>query len=178
MAKFCGNYGTLIALNESGTSSEDTLQKVLELFKSKHPKQNGTFVFIDCWLIFKDMPRWLETREESKKVMLMKSKMLMVVGTFDSLDEFLEIGIGIKHEDDYNEHKVLKRPQGSHVMKDKLKNHAMRDCALKTQTKAIVDMVAFTLKKTRIMENQSVGLKNKSLEKQVPNSKAREYLKL
>jgi hypothetical protein len=41
-------------------------------------------------------------------------------------------------------------------MKDEFKNRAMRDCALKTQTKAIVNMVAFTLKKTQIMENQSV----------------------
>jgi hypothetical protein len=132
LAKFCGNYGTLVAVNESGTSSEDTLQKALELFKSKHPKQNGTFAFIHCWLIFKDVLRWSKTREESKKVMSMKRKMLMDVGTFDSLDEFQKIEIGIEHGDDYNEHKVLKRPQGSCVMKDELKNRAMRDCALKT----------------------------------------------
>jgi hypothetical protein len=39
------------------------------------------------------VPRWSETREESKKVMMMKRKMLMDVGTFDSLDEYLEIEI-------------------------------------------------------------------------------------
>jgi hypothetical protein len=38
VTKFCGNYQTIVALNESGTSSEDTLQKALELFKSKYPK--------------------------------------------------------------------------------------------------------------------------------------------
>jgi hypothetical protein len=47
VAKFCGNYQTIITLNESGTSSEDTLQKAFEFFESKHPKQNA-FVFIHC----------------------------------------------------------------------------------------------------------------------------------
>jgi hypothetical protein len=86
VAKFCGNYRTVVALNESGTSNEDTLQKAFELFKSKHSKHNA-FVFIHCWLIFKDMPRWLETKEKSKKVTSMKRKMLMDVRTSDSLDE-------------------------------------------------------------------------------------------
>jgi len=96
VAKLCGNYHTIVALNESGTSSEDTLQKVLELFNSKHPKQNA-FAFIHCWLILKDVLRWSKTKKESKKMMLMKRKMLMDVGTFDSLDESLHIEIGIKH---------------------------------------------------------------------------------
>jgi len=63
VAKLCGNYQTIVALNESGTSNEDTLQKVLELFNSKHRKQNA-FVFVHCWLILKDVLRclrWLET---------------------------------------------------------------------------------------------------------------------
>ncbi|CAK9196364.1 unnamed protein product [Sphagnum troendelagicum] len=53
------------ALNESGTSSEDTLQKVLELFNSKHPKKNA-FVFIHCWLILKDVLRCLRWSENKK----------------------------------------------------------------------------------------------------------------
>ncbi|KAH8947281.1 hypothetical protein BDL97_11G032300 [Sphagnum fallax] len=53
------------ALNESGTSSEDTLQKVLELFNSKHPKQNA-FAFIHCWLILKDVLRWSKTKKETQ----------------------------------------------------------------------------------------------------------------
>jgi hypothetical protein len=38
VAKFCGNYHIVVALNESGTFSEDKLQKVFELFKSKASK--------------------------------------------------------------------------------------------------------------------------------------------
>jgi len=43
---------------------------------------------------------------------LMKRRMLMDVGTSDSLDKSLETKIGIKHVNDYNECKVLKRLQG------------------------------------------------------------------
>jgi hypothetical protein len=39
----------------------------------------------------------------------MKWKVVMGVGPFNILDEFLEIEIGIEHADDYNERKVLKR---------------------------------------------------------------------
>jgi hypothetical protein len=38
VAKFCGNYETVIALKENGNSSEDTLQKAFGLFKSKTSK--------------------------------------------------------------------------------------------------------------------------------------------
>jgi hypothetical protein len=83
-------------------------RKLLSFSSQKHPKQNA-FVFIHCWLIFKDVPKWSKTREESKNVTSMKQKVVMDVGSFDSLDKFLEIEIGRKHADDYNEHKVLKR---------------------------------------------------------------------
>jgi hypothetical protein len=56
VAKLYGNYQTIVALNEIGTSSEHTLQKVLELFNSQLSKQNA-FVFIHCWLILKDVLR-------------------------------------------------------------------------------------------------------------------------
>ncbi len=36
--------------------------------------------------------------------------MLMDVGTFDSIDKSLETEINIEHANDYDEHKVLKRP--------------------------------------------------------------------
>jgi hypothetical protein len=96
----------------------------------------------------------------------------MDVGTFDSLDDYLEIEINIKHVDDYNEHKVLKRPQGSHAAKDELKNRAMRECAFKAQAKVTTDMVVVTLKKTYIMENQNMLTLFMILVKQVLDSEA------
>jgi hypothetical protein len=44
----------IFALNESGVCSEDVIWKALELYKAiEHPK-NAYFMFIHCWLFFKD----------------------------------------------------------------------------------------------------------------------------
>ncbi len=82
-------------------------KKFLSFSNQKHPKQNA-FVFIHCWLILKDVPRWSETREENKKVITMKRKVVMDVGSSNSQDKFIKIEINIEHVDDYNERKVLK----------------------------------------------------------------------
>jgi hypothetical protein len=52
---FCGNYQVVVALNGNNISSENKSQfKVLELYKSKHPKKVG-FLFIHSCLILKDV---------------------------------------------------------------------------------------------------------------------------
>ncbi len=55
----------------SRTLVDDVLQCALELFKSKHPK-NASFVFIHCWLILKNVPRWTNFREDTKKTKILK----------------------------------------------------------------------------------------------------------
>jgi hypothetical protein len=63
VAKFVDMYGQVSMLNQSGTSLEDVLEWSLELYKIKHLKQL-LFVFLHCWSILKDVPRWFESREE------------------------------------------------------------------------------------------------------------------
>jgi hypothetical protein len=53
--QICGNYGAIFALNESGVCNENVFKKSLKLCKSKHPKKKS-FMFIHCWLLFKDIP--------------------------------------------------------------------------------------------------------------------------
>jgi hypothetical protein len=60
IAKFCGVYNSVFALNESGISSQDVLEHALELYKVKHPKQLS-FVFLHYWLLLKDVPRWWDS---------------------------------------------------------------------------------------------------------------------
>jgi hypothetical protein len=60
VAKFCGIYKSVVALNESGTSAEDVLERALELYKVKHPKQLS-FNFLHCWLY---VPRWWDSPTE------------------------------------------------------------------------------------------------------------------
>jgi hypothetical protein len=42
-------------MRESGVLVDDMLERMLELYKVKHPKQQS-FVFLHCWLILKDVP--------------------------------------------------------------------------------------------------------------------------
>jgi len=72
----------------------------------------------------------------------------------------------------------LKRPQGLGATKDKVKNHAMRECVLEAQVKSTTNMATITLKKTQIMENQNVLPLFMILEEQMLNFKAQKYLKL
>jgi uncharacterized membrane protein YiaA len=48
VAKFVGVYNSIFVLNEKGKFLEDILQKALDLFKVKHPK-NSSFLFIIGW---------------------------------------------------------------------------------------------------------------------------------
>jgi hypothetical protein len=45
---------------------DDVLQNALELYKVKHPKQHS-FFFIHCWLVLKDVPRWMETPSKVRR---------------------------------------------------------------------------------------------------------------
>jgi hypothetical protein len=65
VAKFVGLHNQVLSMKESRVSLEDLLERALQLYKLKHPKQHS-FVFLHCWLILKDVPRWAETREECR----------------------------------------------------------------------------------------------------------------
>ena len=60
VAKFCGVYKIVLSCRESGTSLDDILERALELYKQRHPKQRP-FVFLHCWRILKDVPRWSDS---------------------------------------------------------------------------------------------------------------------
>jgi hypothetical protein len=54
VTKIVGFYNFQLASNESRTTLEDVLSKVLELYKFKHPN-NASFVFLHCWLLLKEV---------------------------------------------------------------------------------------------------------------------------
>jgi hypothetical protein len=76
VSKFIGVYNQVVACRESGTSADDVLQNALELYKVKHPKQL-CFVFIHCWLILKDIPRWMETPAETRQCAVVRTSPLI-----------------------------------------------------------------------------------------------------
>ncbi len=61
-------------LNESELTLQDALQNVFELYKVKHPR-GAQFLFLHCCLILKDIPRWSDSREESKNTPPMKHRL-------------------------------------------------------------------------------------------------------
>jgi hypothetical protein len=63
VSKFCGAYGFCFNNKESGQSLDDILQATLDLYKVQYPK-NQSFIFLHCWLILKEHPRWMETPGE------------------------------------------------------------------------------------------------------------------
>jgi hypothetical protein len=109
--KFYNNYQALVvAFNENNFSNEDMFYKALEFSKMKHPKK-GSFVFIHCWLIFKDVLRWAKTKQETRRWMTpMKRKLLIddVVNLIKSMEEAwgVEISkVGAKCYNSYKAHK-------------------------------------------------------------------------
>ena len=59
VSTFCGVYNSILMLREFGTSTEDVLDRVLDLYKVRYPKQQP-FVFVHCWRLLKDVPRWAD----------------------------------------------------------------------------------------------------------------------
>ena len=60
VAKFCEVYKTVLNSKESRTSLEDVLERALDLYKVRHPKQQP-FVFMHCWRFLKDVSRWCDS---------------------------------------------------------------------------------------------------------------------
>jgi hypothetical protein len=60
VAKLTSVYSIMVLnLNKSGISLKDAFQNALNLYKQKHLK-DIFFSFIHCWLILKDVPRWVK----------------------------------------------------------------------------------------------------------------------
>jgi len=62
------------------------LQKVLDLYKSKHPKK-VKFLFICCGLVLKEIPCWAKIIKQNKIVATMKRKVLKTTKSSKNMQE-------------------------------------------------------------------------------------------
>lgn len=62
---FVGCSGCVATLNELGSSLENVLKKKLELYMQQQPN-HVAFMFIHCWLFLKDIPYWVDMKEQLK----------------------------------------------------------------------------------------------------------------
>ncbi|XP_024401721.1 uncharacterized protein [Physcomitrium patens] len=167
VAKFIENYGAVRAEAESGTSSEEMLQKALELYRSRHPS-NQSFTFIHCWLVLKDAPRWKDAREDVRKTPPVKRKN---PGASTDLDKGEVEMIDAMREEIRDD--VLKKP-----LPMKRKSEVEMINAIKAQARATADMAAATRMKIAILEEQNVMALFTVPEEQLVSEEAREYFKL
>ena len=75
VSKFCGVYKSVLSLNQSHTSLEDVLDHSLDLYKVRHQKQQP-FLFVHCWRILKDFPRWFDSVNSSPSFQPVRSPII------------------------------------------------------------------------------------------------------
>lgn len=183
--KFVGCYEEVLmstANNESGSSSsfslEEKLQKALELYKLKHPK-GQSFLFIHCWLILRDVPRWAESREDSKKAITPQTPLPMKRPAGSLSADVQTLDEEVMDLENSSSSKAVKRPmEDNRGGKDAHKSAKSKECALRAQAKATADMAAAIMKKASIMEDQSVMALFTMPDDQLQSPEAKEYFKL
>ena len=66
VSKFCGLYKLVLDCRESGTSLDDVLERALEYYKDRHPKQIP-FVYLHCWAVLKEILCWWDSPLDIQK---------------------------------------------------------------------------------------------------------------
>ena len=66
VAKIASRHAQCKDLWEFGTSNADVIAQALDLYQRQNVK-GATFVYMHCWLLVKDIPRWNESYVEVAK---------------------------------------------------------------------------------------------------------------
>jgi hypothetical protein len=161
VAKFCGVYKSVVALNESSTSAQDVLERSLELYKVKYPKQLS-FTFLHCWLLLKDVPRWWDSptdvqqrnsRKETVPAPMTKRKTVEVptsageeLGTDEDDVEIIPDAAFAKRPS---------RPVGNKHAKEENRLAKQREGAVRAQAKATAEIAAANMRKAQVLHDQA-----------------------
>lgn len=176
VSKFCGCYAQVERLNASGQSNDDILERALDLYKLKAPK-NQSFLFLHCWWVLKDVPRWAEG--PAKQMTSSKRK----DSTSDADSDCVEMDVpqsGVAQEPvgSIGVGRRLKRPVGSRIAKEENKSQKLRELAIRAQAAATKDMAAATWRKTELLADQNVLMLFTTPDIQITDPGALEYLRL
>ena len=187
VSKFVAVHSQVLNLKESGTSLEDVLQRALELYRVKHPKQQG-FLYIHCWTILKDIPRWFEsvvevrTRQAIKTPppQLMKRRRLSselpdalepTVPVDDDGEECVEVDFAVAS-------RRPQRPTGNKAAKDELHRSRVKENTMLAQAKATAEMAAANAEKVAVMRDQAALQLFSIPDDSAMSDMAREYIHL
>ena len=186
VAKFSGVFKQVSDCRESGASAEDVLERALEFYKDRHPKQQG-FAFLHCWHLLKEVPRWWQSAPDIQRRSSgggVGSPVAMAVGIAAEQHGggSGDCGEAIEEDDVQVTTKVSfpsrpARPQGSKVAKADMADQNRRDSILRSQAAATEQMAKANMRKAEAMgDHAAMSLFRMRVED--VDEEAREYLQL
>jgi hypothetical protein len=184
VAKFVAVHSQVLNLKESGTSLEDVLQRALELYRVKHPKQQG-FLYIHCWTILKDIPRWFDSAVEVRVRQAMKTPPPQPLKKRRLSSEGAEEPTC--HDDDGEEcvevdaaaaSRRPQRPTGNKAAKEELNRVRVKESTMRAQARATAEMAAANAEKVAVMRDQAALQLFSIPDESAMSDMAREYIQL
>ena len=186
VAKFVAVHSQVLNLNESGASLEDVLQRALELYRVKHPKQQG-FLYLHCWTILKDIPRWFDSAVEVRVRQAMKTPPPQPLKRRRLSLEGADASEPTTVDDDGEEcveveaapaSRRPQRPTGNKAAKEELNRARVKESTMRAQAKATAEMAAAHAEKVVVMRDQAALQLFSIPDDSAMSDMAREYLLL
>ena len=186
VAKFVAVHSQVLNLKESGTSLEDVLQRALELYRVKHPKQQG-FLYLHCWTILKDIPRWFDSAVELRVRQVMKTPRPQPLKRRRLSSEGPDVSEPTFVDDDGEEcveveaapaSRRPQRPTGNKAAKEELNRARVKESTMRAQARATAEMAAANAEKVVVMRDQAALQLFPIPDDSAMSDMAREYLAL
>ena len=168
VGKFCGAYKQVFDCRESGASLDDVVEKTLQFYQDRHPKQQP-FAYLHCWHLLKDMTRWWDSPVEVQRRAADSPRAVGMGKQKSPPPNAPEVAIG--DEGTVSEDDVVvvssptvasptwfpprpTRPQGSKAAKADLLQQKKREKILQSQAQATETMAETSLRKANALHDQ------------------------
>lgn len=151
---------------------EDVLERALEYYRDRHPKQQG-FTFLHCWTLLREVPRWWESPLDVQKrnhggegspgglaMAAQRAAVPTQPAHEGDVQEPAHDGEGASAEGEglgsvEGAARELVRPRGQKAAKQDLLEAGRRDSILKTQARATEQMAAANMRRAEAMQDHS-----------------------
>ena len=180
VAKFVDVHSQVLNLKENGTSLEDVLQRALELIRVKHHKQQG-FLYLHCWTILKDVPRWFASVVEVRarhaiktpppqpmKKRLLSRELHEATAVDDDGEECIEV-------DSIAASRRPQHPTWNKAAKEELHRARVKESTMRAQAKTTSEMAAANAEKVAVMRDQAALQLFSIPDNSIMSDMAREY---
>ena len=163
VGKLCGAYKQVFDCRESGTSLDDVVEKTLQFYRDRHPKQQA-FAYLHCWQVLKDVLRWWDSPVDVQRQSAAAEISPRGVGMGKRKSPLtIAAEVGMADEGSASEDEVVvvqsptsfpprpTRPQGSKAAKAELLQLKKREKILVSQARATETMADASLRKANAL---------------------------